>query len=249
MPSRRRLIVANWKMNTRHQSAIELAGTIAEWAGKQGQLPYDMVLCPPAQLLFTVASAVKGSPVKMGAQDCHWASHGPFTGDISAPQLADAGCQYVILGHSERRHGHGEKSELVARKLEAAQKAGLVPILCVGETAEQKEQGRAEDAVREYLTQSLPANYDPRHLVVSYEPVWAIGTGRQPAIEEIAHTNQMIRSILGQHGAETRILFGGSVAPSNAGAILASTEIDGVLIGSAGLSPEGYIGIATKANL
>lgn len=246
MPTRRRLIVANWKMNAHLQSAISLAKPIAEWALKQAGLPCDLVLCPPSHLLIPVGEAIKGSAVRLGAQDCHWATHGPFTGDISAPQLVNVGCQYVILGHSERRQSYGEASPMIARKVEAAQQAGLTPIVCVGETEQQKEQGMAQRVIEEQVRQSLPDRYDTKNIVIAYEPVWAIGTGEQPGIDDIAQTMKLIRDTLGAHGATTRVLYGGSVAPSNAGSIFSSSEVDGALVGSAGLTPEGYIGIVEK---
>lgn len=247
MPARRRLIAANWKMNTRLQSGTGLSRFIAEWALKQGELPYDLLLCPPYQLLMAIGETLKGSPVKLGAQNCHWASHGPFTGEISATQLADVGCDYVILGHSERRQGSGESNADIASKVEAAQKAGLTPILCLGETAEQKERGMADAVIQEQLQQSLPEQYNTTNIVIAYEPIWAIGTGIQPEVKEIVHTNQLIRKTLGAHGDTVRILYGGSVAPGNAALILSSPEVDGALIGSAGLSADGFISIAEKA--
>jgi triosephosphate isomerase len=209
-------------------------------------LGYDIVLCPPACLIWPVSEAVAGTPVQLGGQDCHYATHGPYTGDISAAQLADLGCRYVILGHSERRLAYHESNALTAQKVGAAQLAGLTAILCVGETAEQLGAGQTAAIITAQVRESLPPHLRAAHLVVAYEPVWAIGSGQQPAPADIAAVHKIIRKALGASGEAVPVLYGGSVLPSNAAAILAEEEVDGVLIGSASLNSDGFWAIGEK---
>jgi triosephosphate isomerase (TIM) len=246
MSKRRRLIVGNWKMNGRLTSGLVLARDVVEKAEAGKPLPYDIVLCPPATLIWPVNEVLVGTPVHLGGQDCHYATHGPYTGDISAAQLADLGCRYVIVGHSERRQAYNESNQLIARKVEAVQMAGLTAILCVGETAEQLASGSTADIVTKQVKESLPANARFAHLVVAYEPVWAIGSGQQPAPADIAAVHKMIRKALGGAGEAVQVLYGGSVSPANAGNILAEAEIDGVLVGSASLNSDGFWAIGEK---
>ncbi|MDE1901430.1 MAG: triose-phosphate isomerase [Alphaproteobacteria bacterium] len=247
MAKRRRLIVANWKMYGRLTSGLVLVRDIVEKAEAARPLNFDVVLCPPATLTWAASESVMGTPVMLGAQDCHTATHGAYTGDISAAMFTDLGCRYIILGHSERRGAHGESNELIAQKVEAAQLAGLTVILCVGETAAELESGAsATDIVQKQLRASLPKNVKTAHLVVAYEPVWAIGTGQQPSPEDIASVNKAIRQTFGEAGETVRVLYGGSVNPSNAGAIAARDEVDGFLVGSASLNADGFWAIAEK---
>ena len=246
MSKRRRLVVANWKMNGRLTSGLELARDLVDKAEAAKPLPYDMVVCPPATLIWPVNETIVGSPVQLGAQDCHFATHGPYTGDISAVQLADLGCKYVIVGHSERRQGHGETNAQIAEKVAAVQLAGLIAILCVGETAEQLASGSTADIISKQVKESLPATLRTASLVVAYEPIWAIGSGQQPQPADIAVVHKTIRKALGNAGETTRVIYGGSVSPANAAGILAETEVDGVLVGSASLNSDGFWAIGQK---
>jgi len=246
MSKRRRLIVGNWKMYGRLTSGLVLARDLAEKATAHKPLDFDMVICPPATLTWAINEAILGSPILLGAQDCHTATHGAYTGDISAAQLADIGCRYVIVGHSERRIGHVESNELIAQKVEAAQMAGLTAIVCVGETAEQLAAGSTAEIIAKQLRASLPEKCRMSNLVVAYEPVWAIGSGQQPSPVEIAAVNKVIRKTLGEAGETMRVLYGGSVSPLNAGAILYELEIDGVLVGSASINADGFWAIAER---
>lgn len=246
MSKRRRLIVGNWKMYGRLTSGLVLARDLAENAMANKPLDFDMVLCPPATLTWAINEAIIGSPVMLGAQDCHTATHGAYTGDLSAAQFADLGCRYVIVGHSERRAAHGETNELVAQKVEAAQLAGLTAILCVGETAEQLASGNTVDIIEKQLRESLPKKCRMAHLVIAYEPVWAIGTGHQPSPADIVAVINVIRETLGDAGQTMQVLYGGSVTPVNAGALFHELAIDGALVGSASINSDGFWAIAEK---
>lgn len=244
MANRRKLVVGNWKMNGRLTSGLNLAKDIAEKATEAKPLPFDLVICPPFTLIWPIAETLMGSPVLLGGQDCHPANHGAYTGDVSSGMLADLGCRYVILGHSERRTAHGETNELIAQKMAAAQLAGLTTILCVGETLEQRASGQTEGAVSQQLLASLPEKYHPSQLVVAYEPIWAIGTGEVPSVDDIRKVHRVIRASLGSMGEAVPVIYGGSVAPSNAREILEEPQIDGVLVGSASLNSDGFWAIA-----
>lgn len=246
MSKRRRLVVANWKMNGRLTSGLVLARDIVQKATAKKPAFYDIVLCPPACLVWPVNEAIVGTPVHLGGQDCHYATHGPYTGDISAAQLADLGCRYVIVGHSERRQAYHESNELIAQKVEAAQMAGLTAIMCVGETAEQLAAGSTVEIITKQVKESLPKNVRTAHLVVAYEPVWAIGSGQQPTPSEIASVHKVIRKAIGTAGEVVQVIYGGSVTPANAATILAEAEVDGVLVGSASLNADGFWAIGEK---
>lgn len=246
MSKRRRLVVANWKMNGRLTSGLVLARDIVQKAEAAKPVPYDVVLCPPATLVWPVSEALAGTPVHLGGQDCHYATHGAFTGDISAAQLADLGCRYVIVGHSERRTAHKESNEQVSKKAEAALLAGLTAIICVGETAEQLAAGATTEIITKQVKESLPPNFRPAHIVIAYEPVWAIGSGQQPTPQEIVSVHKTIRKALGTAGETIQVLYGGSVSPSNAANILAEQDVDGVLVGSASLNADGFWAIGEK---
>lgn len=246
MSKRRRLIVGNWKMYGRLTSGLVLARDVAEKAEANKPLPCDVVICPPATLTWAISEAIMGSHVMLGGQDCHTATHGAYTGDLSAAQFADLGCRYVILGHSERRLKHGETDDLIAQKTEAAQLAGLNVIVCVGETAEQLAAGSAAEIIEKQLKASLPAKCKLAHLVIAYEPVWAIGSGQQPSPADIAGVHQTIRKALGPTGETVQVIYGGSVTPLNAKAILDEEEVDGMLIGSASLTADSFWAIVEK---
>lgn len=247
MAKRRKLIVGNWKMNGRLTSGLNLAKDVADKAEAAKPLGYDIVLCPPATIIWPIGETLMGSPVLLGGQDCHPANHGAYTGDISAGMLADLGCRFVILGHSERRTAHGEPDALIAKKVAAAQLAGLTTILCVGETREQRTSGMTEKAIAQQLAESLPEKYHPSQLVVAYEPVWAIGSGETPTLDEIREVHKLIRRTIGAMGEAVQVLYGGSVVQANAAEILGEAEIDGVLVGSASLNSDGFWAIAEFA--
>lgn len=213
-------------------------------AGAAG-LACELLVCPPATLLTLAASALSGSSIALGGQDCHAAAKGAHTGDISAPMLRDAGARYVILGHSERRADHHESDADVHAKVEAAVAAGLVPIVCVGERESERVAGRAESIVAAQLEFSLPDGFAG---AIAYEPVWAIGTGRIPSAEDVASMHAHIRARLTQRfgaaGAAVRILYGGSVKPENAATLLRLPEVGGALVGGASLDAASFLAIA-----
>ncbi len=237
----RTLIAGNWKMNGLGNDGEILARNFARLVVANAPAPCEIVICPPATLLFTLARALADAGIALGAQDCHTAASGAHTGDLSAAMLADAGCAYVIVGHSERRADHGEDNDLVRAKAEAACAAGLVPIICIGETAEQRDAGRAVEVVGGQLDLSLPDGATPGSVVIAYEPVWAIGTGRTPTTADIAEVHAAIRARLGARAAgAARILYGGSVKPDNAQEILALADVDGALVGGASLNADDF---------
>jgi triosephosphate isomerase len=242
MPERKRLIAGNWKMNMLRADGIALARRIAEQAREAHSC--DLLVCPPFTLLGAVGDALAGSSVALGGQDCHAQAAGAFTGSVSAEMLKDAGCSHVIVGHSERRHGCGESDADVRAKALAAWRAGLVAIVCVGETREEREAGRALDVVGAQLAGSLPDGLDAARLIVAYEPVWAIGTGLTPTTEDITAMHEAIR---GRIPPGTRILYGGSVNPNNAAGILALDAVDGALVGGASLKADDFRAIARAA--
>ena len=240
------LIAGNWKMNGLSASIGEvqsLAGMLTT-----GESPRCVVVvCPPATLLASLTQHCAAAGIVTGGQDCHPAPHGAHTGDISATMLADAGAQYVIVGHSERRIDHGENDALVCRKAQAALAAGLVPIICVGETEVERREGRAKAVVSDQLTKSVPDEAAQQTVVVAYEPVWAIGTGHTPTSDDIAEMHGMIRWLLaerfGERGQRTRILYGGSLKPLNAREILRIENVNGGLVGGASLLAHDFYAI------
>jgi triosephosphate isomerase (TIM) len=244
MADRTKLVAGNWKMNGLRADGLALAGELAARAraGKGAEaLGCELLVCPPATLLSPVHEMIAGSAIALGGQDCHAAPKGAFTGDVSAEMLADAGCTYVILGHSERRHGHSETDAEIRAKIAAAGRAGLKAILCVGETLQQRQAGEAIAVVSAQLAGSIPDGVARDELIIAYEPVWAIGTGRSCTLEDIAQVHTAIRSRM---APATRILYGGSVNPTNAGGILAGADVDGALIGGASLDPDSFWAIA-----
>ncbi|MGE0109519.1 MAG: triose-phosphate isomerase [Bdellovibrionales bacterium] len=247
MANRRKMIAANWKMNGLLTSGLNLVKELVDRAEAAKPLSCDVILCPPATLIWPVAETLLGSPLFVGGQDCHYANHGAYTGNISAGMLSDLGCRYVILGHSERRTLDKETNDLIAKKVAAAQLAGLTTIVCVGETKEQRSSGQTETVITKQLLASLPDSLRTSQLVVAYEPVWAIGSGEVPSVANIIEVNQAIRDSLGPVGEMIRVLYGGSVTPKNADEIIGEDEIDGALVGGASLSDESFWGIVKAA--
>jgi len=243
-----KLIAGNWKMHGGLAMAPELARSVA--AGAAG-LTAELLVCPAFPHLALVAEALSGSPVALGAQDCHAAAEGAHTGDVAAAMLAELGCRYVLLGHSERRADHAEEDALIRCKAEAAMAARLRPIVCVGETEAERDAGRAEGVVRAQLAGSLPEGFVAAGGAVAYEPVWAIGTGRTPTERDIAAMHAALRAALltrfGEAARGVRLLYGGSVKPANAAAILALPEVGGALVGGASLKAEEFLAIARAA--
>jgi triosephosphate isomerase len=242
----RPLIAGNWKMNGLKASMSEL-GAIADGARELWRKA-DLLVCPPATLLFTAAAVAIGSKVAIGAQDCHPAASGAHTGDLSAEMLADAGATAVIVGHSERRADHGESDAVVRQKAEAAWRAGLTAIVCVGETRAERDAGQALAVVGRQLAGSLPDGATASRLVVAYEPVWAIGTGLTPTVRDVEEVHGFIRAQLTERfsgeGARVRILYGGSVKPSNAAELLSVANVNGALVGGASLKAADFLAIA-----
>ncbi|GGF15041.1 triosephosphate isomerase [Aliidongia dinghuensis] len=249
--ARRPLIAANWKMNGLKADGTALAGAVAARAKAVGTaLAGDILICPPATLIDAVAEALADSPVALGGQDCSAEPSGAFTGDIAAAMLRDLGCSTVIVGHSERRAGHHETDAAVRAKATAALAEGLTAIVCVGETATERDEGRALDVVGGQVLGSVPDGATAATLVVAYEPVWAIGTGRVPTLDDIAAMHRHIRELLAGKvvgGVDVRILYGGSVKPSNAREILALDDVDGALVGGASLKADEFWAIVEAA--
>jgi triosephosphate isomerase (TIM) len=238
----RTLIAGNWKMNGLRASLAEVEAVAAS-APRPGP---EVLICPPATLVAAAFAAAAGR-IAIGGQDCHAKPSGAFTGDIAAPMLKDAGAAYVIAGHSERRALHAEDDATVRAKAVAAVEAGLTAIVCVGETLAERDAGRAEAVVTGQLTGSLPEGATPETIVVAYEPVWAIGTGRTASEDDIAAMHAAIRAGLaarfGGAGASFRILYGGSVNPKNAAAILKVANVNGALVGGASLKAADFLAI------
>ncbi|MBT4932072.1 MAG: triose-phosphate isomerase [Rhodospirillaceae bacterium] len=243
--ARRILIAGNWKMNGLQDDGVALARAVAGNLQTAGDIPFDMLVCPPYTLIGAVVAAASGTPLHVGAQDCHTAGQGAHTGDISCAMLADAGCSSIIVGHSERRADHGESDELVKAKAEAVNGAGLNAIICIGETEAERDAGETLNVVKSQIAGSVPDSATAANTVVAYEPVWAIGTGRTPTSDEVQEVHAFIRaelaSKLGQDVADgVRLLYGGSMNPGNAEELLALADVDGGLIGGASLKPEDF---------
>lgn len=241
----RPIVLGNWKMNGLRADSLALAGRLAERAAR---LTGTLGLYPPATILSQVAARVHGSGFLVGGQDCHHEESGAYTGSLSAAMLADAGARSVLVGHSERRHGLGEDDALVRRKAEAALAAGLGVVVCIGETEEEYLAGKRLDVLRRQIAGSLPDKVDAARLVVAYEPVWAIGTGRTPSSDDIATTHAELRSMMADRyaaGADVALLYGGSVKPDNAAEIMARTDVDGALVGGASLDADSFWSIYT----
>ncbi len=249
--TRRRLIAGNWKMNGLQSARKELVDLIARLGG-EAPTDRDVLLCPPATLLADMVRDSADSGVSLGGQDCHYETHGAHTGDISALMLKDAGAGYVIVGHSERRADHGETDEMVKAKAKVAIEAGLIAIVCVGETLAEREADLAFEVVGRQVEGSVPDGASAENCVLAYEPVWAIGTGKVATIDDIAAMHAHIRARLeGMGGAglkNARILYGGSVKPANAAQIFQTPNVDGGLIGGASLRAGDFFAIISACN-
>jgi triosephosphate isomerase len=246
-PGIRPLVAGNWKMNGLSSSLGELT-LIGQGFMKGLDAEADALICVPATLLARAAGVLSDTPVMAGGEDCHFNASGAHTGDISAEMLKDAGASHVIVGHSERRADHGETDSLVAQKAEAGWRAGLVSIICVGETIEERDAGRTLDVLSTQIDGSVPAAAKPENTVVAYEPVWAIGTGLTPTADDVAKAHAHIRARLaeklGAGSDKMRLLYGGSVKPANALELLSVANVDGALIGGASLKAADFLGIA-----
>jgi triosephosphate isomerase (TIM) len=240
--ARRPLVAGNWKMNGLVASLPELDKII----GKAGEAAgADLMVCPPATLVAAFAARARGTPVAIGGQDCHAQAAGAFTGDIAAEMLRDAGATAVIVGHSERRTYHRETDADVRAKAQAAWRAGLTAIVCIGETKDERVAGKTLDVIGRQLAGSVPDGARSDNLVIAYEPVWAIGTGLTPTVADVAEVHRFIRDWLGSRaGTDVRVLYGGSVKPSNAGELMSVANVDGALVGGASLKADEFMGIA-----
>jgi triosephosphate isomerase len=242
----RPLIAGNWKMNGLRASLGEFEAMLAGASDVAGKS--DLLVCPPATLIAAFAEKAQGKVITVGAQDCHPKASGAHTGDISAEMLADVGATAIIVGHSERRADHGESDVLVRQKAEAVWRAGLTAIVCIGETQHQRDAGQTLDICRGQLNVSLPEGAKADNLVVAYEPVWAIGTGLTPTAADVEQIHTFIRELLiarfSSEGARIRILYGGSVKPSNARELMAVANVNGALVGGASLKAADFLAIA-----
>lgn len=241
----RPMVAGNWKMNgtTANLKEPRLLASML----RDVKLKCDVMICPPATLIRRAKSVMRGSKIKVGGQDCHAAVAGAHTGDISADMLKDAGATAVIVGHSERRTNHKETDAVVAAKAAATHKSGLNAIICIGETLDERKGGKTLTVLSEQLKGSVPAGCTAANTVIAYEPVWAIGTGLTPTVAEIAEAHAHIRAelskVMGEEGAGARILYGGSVKPSNADELMAIDNVNGALVGGASLKAVDFIGI------
>jgi triosephosphate isomerase (TIM) len=245
--TRRPLIAGNWKMNGLRADGLALAKDVAEGVKQAAWSDRDVLVCPPPTLVLAVADAVKASGVLVGGQNCHAKASGAHTGEVAAEMLRDCGATYVIVGHSERRADCGETDAIVRAKAEAAWRAGLVPIVCIGETLAEREAGKTLAVLETQLKGSVPAGATAAKLVVAYEPVWAIGTGKTPTTAEVAAAHAHIRKVLGSlmgEAAQVRLLYGGSVKSSNCAELLSVGDVDGALIGGASLKADEFLAIA-----
>ena len=254
---RQKLIAGNWKMNGLTEPGLSLAEELAQRMHRALELNdpeppnCELLICPPFTLLAPVWSALAGSGISLGGQDCHTEISGAHTGDISAMMLKDAGCTHVILGHSERRQDHGETDAGVKAKAQAAVEAGLVPIVCVGESEGERDSGSALSVIAGQVAGSLPSLVTGEEAVLAYEPIWAIGTGKTATPEDVAEVHGAIRALIAERDGEAaasnlRILYGGSVKPENAEALMATADVDGALVGGASLKADDFWAIAAS---
>lgn len=248
----RPLVAGNWKMNGTSDSLTELR-SIAGGFSLAHPPVCDSLICLPATLIWRAHSVVAGSSVKLGGQDCHQKDSGAHTGDIAAPMLKDAGASHVVVGHSERRADHGETDAVVHDKAQAAWRAGLVAIICIGETRDQRDDGETLNVLGRQLAGSVPAGMTSTNTIVAYEPVWAIGTGLTPTTDDIRKVHAFIRQRLDdrfpEYGSETRLLYGGSVKPDNAADILALPNVNGALVGGASLKARDFLAICEACGI
>ncbi|MDP6788734.1 MAG: triose-phosphate isomerase [Rhodospirillales bacterium] len=250
--TRRPLIAGNWKMNGLSGDGLALAEELARRIEDSADPDFDLLICPPFTLIQRVGAALAESTIALGGQDCHAAESGAHTGDISAAMLADAGCSHVIVGHSERRADHAETDAWVRAKAGAARAAGLVAVICIGETEAQRDGGETTTVVARQLAASLPDGATAENTVIAYEPVWAIGTGRTPSVTEVEAVHALIRGDLAQRlgddeAARLRVLYGGSVKPGNARELMSLTDVDGALVGGASLHADDFWSIAQSS--
>ena len=247
----RPLIAGNWKMNGGRREALKQAGQMARRAARRKAARAEVLICPPAVLIPVLREPLAASGIALGAQDCHANAAGAHTGDQGAEMLADAGCSHVIVGHSERRADHGETDAIVRAKAEAAHRAGMVAIVCVGETRTERRRGKALEVVARQLARSLPKGSRSADTVVAYEPVWAIGTGLVATVDDVAEMHAMIRARLARRfradGRAMRILYGGSVNAGNAETLLGVADVDGALVGGASLTAKAFMPIVKAA--
>jgi triosephosphate isomerase len=241
----RPLVAGNWKMNGLSASLAEAQRVQERLATPAFAPAVDVMICPPATLIASLARQAAGSRLQVGAQDCHWDLRGAHTGDVAAEMLKDAGASAVIVGHSERRSGHGELSSDVRRKVSAAHRAGLAAIVCIGETAGERRAGLTLAVVARQLDDSLPNDTSATSTVIAYEPVWAIGTGLTPSVQDVAAVHGFLREVLaarcGAAGQAMRILYGGSVKPENARELMAVPNVNGALVGGASLKADDFL--------
>ena len=250
MAERRKLVAGNWKMNGL-RAALPQVEAMVEGARALGRV--DLAICPPATLAASVGQALLGSPIALGGQDCHARATGAFTGDVSAEMWADLGARFVIVGHSERRQYHAESDAIVADKAAAVCRAGLLPIVCVGESLDERDAGRTLEVIATQLAGSIPDEAGRPDTIIAYEPVWAIGTGRTPTIAQVEEVHQAIGRALdarfGAAGLQIRVLYGGSVKPENAAELMAVPGVDGALVGGASLKAADFLAIAQACAL
>ncbi len=249
---RKNLIAGNWKMNGDTDFAKNLSSALKTWYQKHHNDHFNMLVCPPFPLLGVVKDALGDSGILLGAQDCHMNEKGAHTGDVSANLLKDMGCSHVLVGHSERRTDHQESNQIVKAKAEAALKAGLTAVICVGETLEQRDAGKTIEVNATQVKESMPNGASASNVVIAYEPVWAIGTGRIPSMDDVQQTHRAIRDVIGQElgqaiAKDMLILYGGSMKPENAKELLALDDVDGGLIGGAALKVEDFTAIAKNS--
>lgn len=245
-PDIRPLVAGNWKMNGTGESLTELRAIAAGVSSDLGRL-FEALICVPSTLLSRAADTLDGEKLLLGGEDCHIADNGAHTGDISAPMLKEAGAEFVIVGHSERRTDHHETDDIVRQKAEAAWRAGLVAIICVGETLAERESGKTLDVVGKQLEGSIPTGATDVNTIIAYEPVWAIGTGKTPTVANVSEVHEYIRNEVVKrfqsNGKRMRLLYGGSVKPSNAIELLGINNVDGALVGGASLKANDFLAI------
>ena len=237
-------IIGNWKMYGHQKDSIIRARSLVEQFDAGRRYPFTLVICPPAVFLEGVAQEIQGSSVKLGAQNCHWKNQGAFTGDISPSMLVDVGCTYVILGHSEQRQNHHETNAKVAQKAQCALGVGLIPIVCIGETKAQRQQHRTQAIIEQQVMESLPRLSAQQRVILSYEPIWAIGTQNTAPPQDIYAILSFIITLLKNYESRIPLLYGGSITPQNASDIVSLDVVDGLLIGRASLDVNAFWAIA-----
>ena len=248
---RKKLIAGNWKMNCLQAEGIELAKSVAAKV-KAEKWDCDFLICPPFTLLGTIKKCLRGTKIALGAQDVHFAEKGAHTGDISPLMLQDLGCSYTIIGHSERRVDHFETDELICKKAVAAHQAGLKTVICIGETGAERDAGKTISVCQTEIEGSVPMDSTAQNTVIAYEPIWAIGTGKTPTAADVQEVHAAIRKALAKKLGKSvankmRILYGGSVKPSNSAELLTLPDVDGALIGGASLKADDFVNIAVNA--